>query len=71
MQSFDSLDEHNILKFIYGKNYNKKLNRIDLEAKNSIHPNFDEIIDSYIESNNPEYQTYSTFNIGYYTRRSS
>ena len=56
MQSFEVLDEYNILKFIYDKDYDKIINDIDSKVKKEIHPNFDEIIDEYIANGNKEYQ---------------
>ena len=41
MQSFENLDNYNILKLIYGKNYNTIIKEIDSIVKNDIHPDFD------------------------------
>ena len=56
MQSFEFLDEYNILKFIYNTDYETIIKQIDSKAKKEIHPNFDKIIDEYIASGNQEYQ---------------
>lgn len=57
MQSFENLDNYNILKLIYGKNYNTIIKEIDSIVKNDIHSDFDEIIDLYIKNQDKKYES--------------